>query len=86
MTILTSITIIISIIIIGIFNIISGYFKPEVILNRKNNKTKRALIAYKMKLNSLIENVENAIVDEEGVILDDMLEELKTMKKVIDKL
>lgn len=86
MSILTSITIIISIIIIGIFNIISGYFKPEVILNRKNNKTKRALIAYKIKLDSLIKNVENAILGEEDVILDDMLEDLQTMKKVIDKL
>lgn len=86
MSVLTSITIIICILIISITNIISGYFKPEVILNRKNNKTKRALIAYKMKLNSLIKKVEDAIIDEEGVILDDMLEDLQTMKKVIDKL
>ena len=86
MTILTSITIITCVLIIGIVNIISGYFKPEVILNRKNNKTKRALIAYKMKLDSLIKNVENAMFGEEGVILDDMLEDLQTMKKVIDKL
>lgn len=86
MTVLTSITIIICILIISIANIISGYFKPEVILNRKNNKTKRVLIAYKTKLNSLIKKVEDAIIGEEGVILDDMLEDLQTMKKVIDKL
>lgn len=86
MTVLTSITIIICILIISIANIISGYFKPEVILNRKNNKTKRALIAYKTKLDSLIKKVEDAIIGEEGVILDDMLEDLQTMKKVIDKL
>ena len=86
MTILTSVTIIICVLIISITNIISGYFKPEVILNRKKNKTKRALIAYKTKLNSLIKKVEDAILDEEGVILDDMLEDLQTMKKVIDKL
>jgi hypothetical protein len=86
MSILTSLTIIICILIIGIFNIISGYFKPEVILNRRNNKTKRALNAYKIKLDSLIKNIENAIIDENGVILDDILEDLQTMKKVIDKL
>lgn len=86
MNVLTSLTIITCVLIISITNIISGYFKPEVILNRKNNKTKRALIAYKMKLNSLIKKVEDAIIDEEGVILDDMLEDLQTMKKVIDKL
>ena len=86
MSILTSITIIICVLIIGITNIISGYFKPEVILNRKNNKTKRALIVYKTKLNSLIKKVEDAIIDEKGVILDDILEDLQTMKKVIDKL
>ena len=86
MTVLTSITIIICILIISITNIISGYFKPEIILNRKNNKTKRILIAYKTKLNSLIKKVEDAIIGEEGVILDDMLEDLQTMKKVIDKL
>ena len=86
MTVLTSITIITCVIIIGIVNIISGYFKPEVILNRKNNKTKRVLIAYKTKLNSLIKKVEDAIIGEEGVILDDILEDLQTMKKVIDKL
>lgn len=86
MSILTSITIIICVLIIGITNIISGYFKPEVILNRKNNKTKRVLIVYKTKLNSLIKKVEDAIFDEKGVILDDMLEDLQTMKKVIDKL
>ena len=86
MTVLTSITIITCVIIIGIVNIISGYFKPEVILNRKNNKTKRVLIAYKTKLNSLIKKVEDAIIGEEGVILDDILEDLQTMKKVIDRL
>lgn len=86
MTVLTSITIIICVLIIGITNIISGYFKPEVILNRKNNKTKRVLIAYETKLNSLIKKVEDAIIGEEGVILDDILEDLQTMKKVIDKL
>ena len=86
MSILTSLTIIICILIIGIVNIISGYFKPEVILNRRNNKTKRALNAYKIKLDSLIKNIENAIIDENGVILDDILEDLQTMKKVIDKL
>lgn len=86
MSILTAITIIICVLIISITNIISGYFKPEVILNRKNNKTKRALIAYKMELNSLIKKVEDAIFGKEGVILDDMLEDLQTMKKVIDKL
>lgn len=35
MTVLTSVTIIICVLIIGISNIISGYFKPKVILNRK---------------------------------------------------
>ena len=86
MTVLTSITIIICVLIIGISNIISGYFKPEVILNRKNNKTKRVLIVYKTKLDSLIKKVEDAIINEEGIILDDILEDLQTMKKVIDKL
>lgn len=81
MTVLTSITIIICVLIISIANIISGYFKPEVILNRKNNKTKRTLIAYKTKLDSLIKKVEDAIIGEEGVILDDILEDLQTMKK-----
>ena len=39
-----------------------------------------------MKLDSLIKKVEDAIIDEDGIILDDMLEDLQTMKKVIDKL
>lgn len=86
MSILTSITIIISILIISITNIISGYFKPDVILNRKNNKIKKVLIVYKTRLNNLIKKVEDAIIGEEGVILDDILEDLQTMKKVIDRL
>ncbi len=86
MTVLTSLTIIICVLIISITSIISGYFKPEIILNRKNNKIKRVLIAYKTKLNSLIKKVEDAIFGEEGIILDDILEDLQTMKKVIDKL
>jgi len=86
MSILTSITIISCVLIIGIVNIISGYFKPEVILDRRNNKTKRALNAYKMKLNSLIEKIEGVIFDNNEILLDDVLEDLQTMKKVIDKL
>ena len=82
MTILTSITIITCIIIIGIFNIISGYFKPEVILDKR----RKVLKVYYNTLNRIIEHLEKDIQKGDYINKDDILADLKTMKEVIDRI
>lgn len=84
MTLLTSITIIICVLIISITNIISGYFKPEVILNRKNNKLINQLINCKYELKEVIKKLESGIYNQEDVILDDILEDLQKINRILN--
>lgn len=82
MTILTSITIITCVIIVGITNITSGYFKPEVILDKR----RRVLKVYNKTLQRIIEHLEKDIQKGDYISKDDILADLKTMKEVIDKI
>lgn len=82
MSVLTSITIIICVLIIGITNIISGYFKPEVILDKRHKVYK----IFDTKLKSLINSIDIDIRNGNNISKDELLDELQRLEKIISKL
>ena len=82
MTILTSITIIVCVLIISITNIISGYFKPEVILDKRRKVYK----IFDTKLKSLINSIDIDIRNGNNISKGELLDELQRLEKIISKL